>query len=102
MYLHLLTSILDDWVDELSGAALVDYAAVCRSKMLTARPRGDSAHIALAAEIAYDRALIKLCCMNGVEVDVLWLSDPPRARFRLELELADRGVDLRVPSPARH
>jgi hypothetical protein len=98
MYLHLLRSVLDDWVDEFDGPALVDYAVTCRKVMLSpAPPSGDAAHVALAAEIAYDRALVKLCTTRGVAVDVMAFSHPAQARARLERELAVLGISLSTP-----
>lgn len=95
MYLDLLSGVLDDWVEELSGRALVDYAVVCRNEMLRSGPRrGDAAHIALAAEIAYDRALIKLCVEQCIDVDLTEFSYPIRARSHLETQLAEVGIDL--------
>jgi hypothetical protein len=95
MYTHLLLSVFDDWVDELTGSALVDYAVVCRAQMLASAPhRGESASLALAAEVSYDRALIKLCIANGVEADALGFSHPGAERARLEHDLATAGIDL--------
>ena len=34
MYADILSSVLNDWVDELSGPALIDFAQVCRVQML--------------------------------------------------------------------
>jgi hypothetical protein len=102
MYRHILESVLDDWVDELSGPALVDFAVVCRNEMLRSGPRsGDAAHVALAAEVAYDRALIKLCFERQIVVDLSAFSYPVRARFHLEHALADIGVDLTEASQVR-
>ena len=38
MYVDILSSALDTWVDELTGTALVDYALVCRAEMLGVSP----------------------------------------------------------------
>lgn len=95
MYVDILASSLDSWVDELTGTALVDYALVCRAEMLGAGPhRGDTAYASLAAEIAYDRALIKLCETNGVAVQATSFDFPRQERARLERELAVAGIDL--------
>ena len=103
MYLHLLTSVLDDWVDEFSGPALVDYAVMCRSEMLRCQVRrGDAAHLGLAAEIAYDRALLKLCAEHCVETDVMAFAHPLQARTRLERELATWGIDVVGLSQSPH
>jgi hypothetical protein len=95
MYLHLLTSVLDDWVEELNGAALVDYAITCRAEIQARNPRrNEAADIALSAEISYDRALVKLCAEHLVDVDITEFSHPLLARSRLERALAGKGVVL--------
>ncbi len=99
MYTQLLSSVFDDWVNELTGAALIDYAIVCRDEMLVSHRSvesagGDSAYIALGAEIAYDRALLKLCSLYGVDSSPERFSRPGYERNRLERELAARGLDL--------
>jgi hypothetical protein len=95
MYAHILSSVLDDWVDELTGTALVAYALVCRTEMLSASlHRGDPACTVLAAEIGYDRALCKLCEDNGIAIDALSFAHPAKARARLEAELSAAGIDL--------
>jgi hypothetical protein len=95
MYVEILSSALDSWVEELSGTALVDYALCCRAEMLGSGPRhGDAAYSSLAVEIAYDRALIKLCETGGVVVEATSFAFPQQERARLERELAISGVDL--------
>ncbi len=95
MYVGILSSALDDWVDELTGAALVDYALCCRAEMLKAGTRSNQpAYALLAAEIAYDRALIKLCEANDVAVRATAFAFPRQERARLERELRAAGVDL--------
>jgi hypothetical protein len=98
MYTHLLSSVFDDWVDALSGETLIDYALICRAETLgplSQDARGStSAYIALGAEVAYDRALIKLCVANGIEVSAEGFSHPAAERNRLERELASCGIDL--------
>lgn len=102
MYLDLLRGVLDDWGDGLSGPALVAYAVACRTEMLAAGPRrGGDAHVALAAEVAYDRALVKLCAERCIDVDLAEFSYPIRARSHLEAELAARGVHLSAPTPSQ-
>jgi hypothetical protein len=98
MYTHLLSSAFDDWVDAVTGDTLVDYALVCRAETLAPLSedgRGSaSAYIALGAEVAYDRALIKLCTANGIEVSAEGFSHPAAERNRLERELASCGINL--------
>jgi len=102
MYVHLLASAFDDWVDGLIGEALVDYTVVCRAEMLASQSsvhhhKGESAYIALAAEVAYDRALLKLCTACGIEASTQGFSHPSDERLRLERELVGMGVDLMAP-----
>jgi hypothetical protein len=95
MYVDILSSALDHWVDELTGSALVEYTLACRAEMLNNVPhRGDTAYSSLAAEIAYDRALIKLCEMHDVPVVPTSFAYPRAGRARVEHELAVAGVDL--------
>lgn len=94
MYADILSSVLNDWVDELSGAALIEFAQVCRAQMLDASPDRDSASTALAAELSYDRALIKVCQAHGIAVMPWRFSHPSEERARLEGELVTIGVDL--------
>jgi hypothetical protein len=95
MYVDILSSALDTWVDGLTGPALIDYALVCRAEMLAAGPHhGDTAYSTLSAEIAYDRALIKLCESNGVAVVATSFAFPRQERTRLERDLATAGIDL--------
>jgi hypothetical protein len=98
MYTHLLSSVFDEWVDALTGEALIDYALICRAETLgqlsqDARGR-TSAYIALGAEVAYDRALIKLCVASGIEVSAEGFSHPAAERNRLERKLASCGINL--------
>jgi hypothetical protein len=95
MYVDILSSALDSWADELTGTALVDYAQCCRAEMLGVGPHhGDTAYSSLAAEVAYDRALIKLCETNGMLVEATSFAFPRQERARLEHELAAAGIDM--------
>ena len=76
MYVGILASVLNDWVDELSGDDLVDFARVCRAQMLDTSPQRDSAATVLAAELSYDRALIKVCEAHGIDAIALRFSRP--------------------------
>jgi hypothetical protein len=51
---------------------------------------------ALAAEVAYDRALINLAARHGIDVAPVHFAHPRIERKRLEFELAWLGVDLRA------
>jgi hypothetical protein len=96
MYSQILSSALDNWVDEPTGDALIDYALACRTEMLTPRGyHGESSLSSLAAEVAYDRALLKLCETHGIDVVDLDFLHPEVERARLEEALATAGLDLR-------
>jgi hypothetical protein len=94
MYADILSSVLNDWVDELSGDALIDFAQVCRAQMLDSSPGRDTASTALAAELSYDRARIKVCEAHGIGVTPLRVSRPRDERARLECELVAIWIDL--------
>ena len=51
---------------------------------------------ALAAEIAYDRALINLAARHGIDVAPVHFAHPRIERKRLEFELSCLGVGLRA------
>jgi hypothetical protein len=98
MYVDILSSAIDTWVEQLSGDALIEYALTCRAQMLrSGASRGISATARLAAEIAYDRALIRLCETHGVEVAITNFAFPVSERARIERLLASSGVDFRKP-----
>jgi hypothetical protein len=92
MYADILSSVLNDWVDELSGEALVDFAQVCRVQMLESAR--DTAVVALAAELSYDRALLKVCAANGIDITTRRFSQPREERAQLEQELSAIDIDL--------
>jgi hypothetical protein len=100
MYADLLSSALDRWVDELSGPLLLDYVRICRDAMTHPGIYGGmrSADV-LAAEIAYDRSLIRLCDRHAIAVEPDAFVFPTLARARLEAQLARAGVSLELPSP---
>ena len=97
MYADILSSVLNDWVDELSGHALIDFTQVCRAQMLESA--GDTAAVALAAELSYDRALLKVCEAHGIGTSTRRFTRPREERSRLEQELLGVGIDL-VSSPS--
>jgi len=102
MYVDILATALDGWDGELSGDALIDYALQCRAEMLEAGPNhGDTAYSLLAAQVAYDRVLIRLCETNNVTVFATNFSSPKKERARLERELASSGIDLSVLASRR-
>ena len=102
MYVDILSSAMDAWVEELTGNALIEYALVCRAQLLSLpTPSGNTASRALAAEIAYDRALIRLCETHEIEVAITNFSFPKPERARIERLLAVAGVDLPALARAR-
>jgi hypothetical protein len=94
MYAAILSSALNDWVDELSGDALIDFTRVCRAQMLGSSPPQSTTTTILSAELSYDRALIKLCEANGIVVTNLNLCHPGHERDRLESGLLAIGIDV--------
>jgi hypothetical protein len=95
MYVDILSSTLDAWVDERTGSALIDHVLACRARMLpNGEPAADSAHVVLAESISYDRALINLCTELGIDVVPSDFARPQEERGRLERELRSAGVDL--------
>ncbi len=93
MYVSLLEGALDDWVDTNEPAATFEHARVCRSRMALALTHGSS-YSALAAQLSYDRSLIKLCETLHVESSARRFAHPLAERHRLERELARLGLDL--------
>ena len=95
MYADLLTNALASWDGELSAEALFDHVLACRVAMLSATPSpGDEAYLTLAKEIAYDRALIKLCATHGIDARAVDFAHPGDERSRLERALTNHGVNL--------
>jgi hypothetical protein len=94
MYVDILSQALEDWVDDLSGDALIEFAQKCRAQMLCPSPPGSTTSTALSAELSYDRALVKLCEAHGIDVKYSSFSRPDQERARLERRLVAIGVDL--------
>jgi hypothetical protein len=100
MYSDLLTQALGTREDgpgpgpgELLLAEVVDSRARLHESAATA-PVAE----ALARQIAYDGALIRLCAALEVRATPAWFDSPERERARLEGELARRGIRLpRLP-----
>ena len=98
MYSELLTRALDtsgerDTPDDLLLAELVDS----RIRLHAAGAAAPVAE-ALALELSYDGALIRLCESLEVRATPEWFDSPRRERARLERELLRRGILL----PAAH
>ncbi len=49
---------------------------------------------ALAREVSYDGALIRMCAALEVDAAATWFDNPERERARLEHELLRRGILL--------
>jgi hypothetical protein len=98
MYVEVLSGAIDGWDAELSGDALVDYVLSCRAA-LPARDLGAGvwSEVSLVAEVAYDRALINLAAEFGIDVTPTNFVHPRIERERLELALAQKGLDLVSP-----
>lgn len=95
IYADIVANELFTWIDGTSGDRLVDYTLSCRAAMFAARTtRTEDPLSLLAAEIAYDRALIKLCGERGIEVDAAEFASPTTTRLSLEYQLYRAGVDL--------
>ena len=78
--------------DDLLLADLVDSRA-----RLEATGAAAPVAEALARELSYDGALIRLCACLDVRTTPAWFDSPERERARLERELAHRGI--RLPRP---
>jgi hypothetical protein len=94
MYSELLSKALDkgearDRSDDLLLADLVDS----RVRLHAAGPAAPVAE-ALARELSYDGALIRLCASLAVRATPDWFESPRRERARLERELLRRGILL--------
>ncbi|HEV3188604.1 MAG TPA: hypothetical protein VGZ04_11265 [Acidimicrobiales bacterium] len=95
MYADLLANALANLDGEWSAEDLLEHVLACRLEMLSSTPLpGDDAYLTLAKEIAYDRALIKLCVTQGVEARAADFAHPGEERSRLERALIDHGVNL--------
>ena len=94
MYRDLLTQALGTHEemprpDDLLLAELVDSRARLHATSAAA-PVAE----ALARELSYDGALIRLCASLEVRTTPAWFDSPERERARLEGELARRGIRL--------
>ena len=95
MYVELLSSTVNERLEELMGDELVDYVIACRADMLAAAPSGaSSAWAALATEIIYDRALLTLCATQDIEGSAADFTHPAEERTHLELKLYGAGIDV--------
>jgi hypothetical protein len=99
MYVAILSGALDLWDADLEDDALLEHVRYCRTA-LPARDLGAGTYsaTAVAAEIAYDRALVCLAARWGIDVAPTNFVHPRIERDRLEFELVRRGVDLEAPA----
>jgi len=95
MYVEILSTALaaDDGSDDLP--ALTRRAQQARMNRPHA-PRSEpiSVSAAIAAEVAYDGALVQVCGKYGIETEPERFASPTTERQRLERELGLRGIDL--------
>jgi len=104
MYVDMLSEAVGAWRGAVSHQGLVDHALECRVRMLaTGTAHGATAYQALAAELAYDRALILLCGDAGIETSPRSFDQPRTERNRVERALAKwASIDLIALSCERH
>jgi len=100
MYISILLEALDLWDMDVDDDVLLDHAKLCRAAL---PPHdlgsGTCSGVALAAEIAYDRALICLAAQRGIDVTPINFAHPKIERDRLEAELLRQGIDLEASAP---
>jgi hypothetical protein len=97
MYVEVLLGALETWVADLSEDDLLDHVLACLLALPSSVHGADrAADAALAAEIAYDRALIKLAAANDIEVEAGRFLQPRAERHRLEMGLSRKGIDLKA------
>lgn len=95
MYVTLLRDSFEKWSEETDHADLLEHVLDCRFEMLAAVPNFESnVYSALAAEVGYDRALLKLSEAHGILSSPEKFAKPGEERRRLEHALLDDGVDL--------
>jgi hypothetical protein len=96
MYVDVLSDAVRASDGGLTGQALVDIVVDARVRMLSSRlGSAPSAYDLLAADIAYDVSLIRLCDDIGVATGVAEFANPLSERNRIEHVLAEScGLDL--------
>jgi hypothetical protein len=99
MYVELLSRSLEEWASEFSDDTLIAHARMLRTQMVTSESHlSGSAYSSTVAQIAYDRALVKLSRAVGVEVVIDTFAHPVTERTRLERRLAEYGIDVVTPT----
>jgi hypothetical protein len=91
MYRDLLTQALDKGGDESRSDVLLADLVDSRARLHATAAAAPVAE-ALARELSYDGALIRLCSSLDVRATPAWFDSPERERARLERELAQRGI----------
>ena len=95
MYVDLLSKALQARSEEHNADEWLDLALEYRDRMLGSRlQRGESSGSVLADDVAYDRALIRLCAAKGIGAAPERFAQPVDERRRLEQELAAMDLDL--------
>jgi hypothetical protein len=94
MYRDLLTQALDTHEDGPRPDDLLLAELVGLRSRLDATCGAAPVAEALARELSYDGALIRLCASLEVRATPAWFDSPERERARLERELARRGIRL--------
>jgi hypothetical protein len=102
MYVGLLSAVLDtDGPTAFATGELLSLARTHRSRMLaSAQDPHPSADWSLAYDVIYDSALIRLSAAVGIEAAPALFGQPRDERARLELALAEAGVDLTDAGPS--
>ena len=95
MYVTLLRHSLDEWSDEPTRKALLEHVLSRRFEMLVGPSLLDEGvYSALATEVGYDRALIKLSLAHDIATSPENFTKPAEERQRLERALSAAGIDL--------
>jgi SAM-dependent methyltransferase len=105
MYVEVLSGALESWSDDLTDDDLLQYARALRSKLpVRDLGAGTWSAEALAAEVAYDCALINLAAVHGIDVSPRNFAHPKISRIRLEASIASIGIDIDAPPepPSAH
>jgi hypothetical protein len=94
MYRDLLTQALGTGEEERRSEDLLLAELVDSRVRLHAAGAAAPVAEALARQVSYDGALIRLCASINVRATPAWFDSPERERARLEHELARRGIRL--------
>jgi len=102
MYSELLLASFEQASAEGEPGELLARLIACRHRLLSGPEGGGEAEPAsdLAANIAYDLALLRLCGSRGIDCDPRLFGQPLAERRRLEEQLAVSGINLAELSPA--